>query len=72
MANHRYVLHEEFIELNALLKLLGIAPSGGHAKLMIADGLVRVDGEVETRIRRKVRAGQVVRVGDESVSVFAE
>lgn len=71
MANHRYPLTGEYIELNALLKVLGLATTGGHAKVMIAEGLVMVDGEVESRIRRKLRPGQVVRVGDEVVNIVA-
>jgi ribosome-associated protein len=71
MANHTYTLTEEYIELNALLKVLGLASTGGHAKVMIAEGLVEVDGEVESRIRRKLRPGQVVRVGDEVVNVVS-
>lgn len=50
----------EFVELCNLLKLTGFCPSGGIAKLVIADGLVTVDGQVELRKRCKVRAGQVV------------
>ena len=50
----------EFIELNNLLKIKGLCETGGMAKAVIAEGLVRVDGEVELRKRRKIRAGQVV------------
>ncbi|MEZ4601557.1 MAG: RNA-binding S4 domain-containing protein [Syntrophotaleaceae bacterium] len=50
----------EFVELNDLLKLTGMCPSGGVAKLMIAEGSVNVDGQVELRKRCKVRPGQVV------------
>lgn len=66
-----FQLQGEFIELNVLLKLLGLAPSGGAAKALIAQGAVTVDGEVETRIRRKLRAGQVVRLADEEIRVIA-
>ena len=54
LENHPYV------ELNSLLKLTGLCPSGGIAKLLIADGLVSVDGRIELRKRCKVRAGQTV------------
>jgi ribosome-associated protein len=53
---------EEFIELNKMLKILQIAQTGGHAKLMIQDGLVSLNGEQESRIRAKLRAGDVVAV----------
>ncbi len=71
MAIHHFELQGEFIELNVLLKLLGLAPSGGAAKAMIADGAVSVDGEAETRIRRKLRHGQSVRVADEDICITA-
>lgn len=69
MAVHIFPLNADFIELHALLKVLGLAPSGGAAKTLVAEGQVRVDGEVETRKARKLRAGQVVRVGGEEIRV---
>jgi ribosome-associated protein len=69
MAQLTFALRGEFIELDNLLKLLGLAPSGGAAKAMVAQGLVRVDGEVETRKSRKLRAGQVVEVAGQSIQV---
>jgi len=69
MNSQDFVLTGEFIELNVLLKLLALADSGGAAKVMIGAGLVQVDGQVETRIRRKLRGGEVVQVGDEQVRV---
>jgi len=42
LANHDFPLQGEFIELNVLLKLLGLASSGGAAKALIAEGAVRV------------------------------
>jgi ribosome-associated protein len=62
-------LRGEHIALDALLKATGLAPSGGAAKTMIADGQVQVDGTEERRKTRKVRAGQVVRIADAQVSV---
>ena len=59
----------EYIELCDLLKLTGLAGSGGMAKMLIADGLVTVDGEVELRKRRKVRGGQVVGYEGETITV---
>jgi ribosome-associated protein len=55
-----FELKGEFIPLNDLLKTTGIAPSGGEAKAMVADGLVKVDGQLELRKRCKIRKGQVV------------
>ena len=71
MAIHHFQLQGEFIELNVLLKLLALAPSGGAAKAMIAAGAVTVDGATETRIRRKLRAGQAVRFADEVIRIDA-
>ncbi len=52
--------NNEFIELNNLLKVMGLCDSGGIAKTVIADGRVRVNGNVELRMRYKVRKGQLV------------
>ena len=72
MAIHHFQLQGEFVELNVLLKLLGLAPSGGAAKALVAAGAVAVDGEIETRIRRKLRPGQVVRLADEEIRIVAD
>ena len=71
MAQQTFRLEGEYIELHNLLKLLALAPSGGIAKAMVAAGEVRVDGEVETRKTRKLRVGQVVRVGEEEICIIA-
>ena len=55
-----FVLRGEHITLDALLKATGLAPSGGIAKMMIADGRVQVDGQTELRKTCKIRAGQTV------------
>ena len=59
----------EYIELCNLLKLTGIAGSGGMAKMLVADGQVLVDGEVELRKRCKIRGGQVVACMDVTIEV---
>lgn len=51
---------EEFILLQSLLKYSGLCDTGGEAKAVIAEGLVKVDGTVETRRGKKIRAGQSV------------
>ncbi|HEX5804566.1 MAG TPA: RNA-binding S4 domain-containing protein [Azospira sp.] len=71
MTQHTFTLDREFVELHVLLKLLAIASSGGAAKALIADGQVTVDGAVETRKARKLRGGEVVRLGDEEIRVVA-
>ena len=55
-----FELRGDYITLDALLKATGLAPSGGVAKLMVADGRVQVDGREELRKTCKIRAGQVV------------
>lgn len=50
----------EYIELNNLLKVMGLVHSGGMAKTAIAEGRVTVDGHPELRRRCKIRAGHVV------------
>ncbi len=59
----------EFVELCDLLKLTGFCPSGGVAKLVIADGQVTVDGQVELRKRCKIRPGQVVEFEGRKIAV---
>lgn len=66
-----FPLRGDFIPLDALLKATGLAPSGGSARMLISDGQVRVDGQVETRKTCKIRAGQVVTFGDERIAVKA-
>ncbi len=61
----------DYIELNNLLKVVGLVSSGGLAKTLIADGLVIVDGEVELRKRCKIRDGQVVEFQNEAIRVIA-
>jgi ribosome-associated protein len=58
-----------FVELCDLLKLTGIRPSGGSAKMAIAAGLVSVDGQVELRKRCKIRPGQVVACEGQRIAV---
>jgi len=55
----------EFIELIQLLKVLGIAETGGHAKIIVDDGLVKLNGVVEIRKRAKLRVGDKVEVDGE-------
>lgn len=59
----------EFVELNSLLKLTGMCPSGGIAKMLIAEGQVTVDGQVELRKRCKIRSGQVVEFEGQQITV---
>ena len=58
-----------YIPLCDLLKLCGLTQSGGQAKHVIEEGLVKVDGRVETRKRCKIITGQVVDFDGETVKV---
>jgi ribosome-associated protein len=69
MQNLTFDLAGEFVELNQLLKLSGLCDSGGAGKTMVASGVVKVDGKKELRKTAKIRAGQVVLVGDVRISV---
>ena len=60
---------QDFIELNNLLKLTGMSPSGGIAKRVIAAGKVSVDGHVETRKRCKIKAGQSVEYAGQTINI---
>lgn len=66
-----FQLDREFVELNQLLKLAGLADSGGAGKALVASGVVRVDGVPELRKTAKIRAGQIVRAGDAEIRVRA-
>lgn len=66
-----FVLRGEFIPLDALLKATGLAPSGGRARMLIAEGQVRVDGQVDRRKTAKIRAGQRVQLAGLSIAVQA-
>lgn len=59
----------EFIPLNALLKMMNIAESGGQANMFITEGEVTVNGTVETAKRKKMRAGDEVTALGQTVKV---
>ena len=59
----------EFVELNQLLKLVGLVDSGGAGKQVVASGSVTVDGGVELRKTAKIRAGQRVVLGNATILV---
>ena len=61
----KVLLNKEPVELFKLLKFEGLTQSGGEAKKMIEQEMVYVNGEIETRKRKKIMAGDVIRFGDE-------
>lgn len=63
-------LESEFVELYKILKFEGLSESGGSAKQAIADGLVSVNGEIETRKRKKIRAGDQIDFIDHHIDII--
>ena len=64
-----FQLTTEYIELVKLLKLLRISETGGHAKIMIEDGEVYLNGVQEFRKRAKLRPGDVIKLYDETILI---
>ncbi|PLX00664.1 MAG: RNA-binding protein [Marinilabiliales bacterium] len=62
---------QEFIELNKLLKLTGVAESGGFANMVIIEEAVKVNGETEIRKRKKLHKGDVVEFNGERIDIVA-
>ena len=58
---------EGMIRLGQLLKAAGLVDTGGEAKVVLGEGLVSVNGEVETRRGRQLHAGDEVRLGEATV-----
>ena len=65
-------LHDESIKLGQFLKLANLIESGGEAKQVLAGGIVRVNGDVETRRGRQLERGDVVSVAANSARVGGE
>ncbi len=68
MESQDFILKTEYIDLSQLLKATGLAMSGGEAKMLVTEGLVFVNNEIELRKRRKLRDGDIV-VFDETNKV---
>lgn len=62
-------LRDEFIKLGQALKAAGLVESGARAKEVIAEGLVKVNGETDSRRGRKLYAGDTVTFGGEEVKI---
>ena len=59
----------EFIKLDALLKFAALVGTGGEAKFVVAEGLVKVNGETCTMRGKKLRAGDTVEFNGETVTI---
>ena len=64
-----FELEGDYVELNQLLKLVGLCDSGGQGKLIVASGAVYVDGKQELRKTCKIHAGQTVQLDDVEIRV---
>lgn len=62
---------DESIRLGQFLKLAGLAEHGGHAKMLIEDEYVTVNGHVEVRRGRRLEGGDVIAVGEEKVRLVS-
>ncbi|MFC4762708.1 RNA-binding S4 domain-containing protein [Dyella koreensis] len=71
MQELEFELDRDHVELNQLLKLVGLCDSGGAGKAIVASGAVYVDGQQELRKTCKIHAGQVVQLDDVTIHVFA-
>lgn len=68
--NIQFDLTTEYIELCNLLKVVGLADSGGRGKTMVAEGLVQVDGLIETRKTAKIRKNQIITVANHNIHII--
>ncbi|MBL4668764.1 MAG: RNA-binding S4 domain-containing protein [Flavobacteriales bacterium] len=66
---HNFSLTTEYIELIKLLKLLNLVESGADAKIVVEEGLVKYNGEVEFRKRKKLRAGDTVIFQNNTITI---
>jgi len=62
-------ISEEPVELYKVLKLENLVASGGEAKFVIAEGLVSVNGEIETRKRKKIVSGDIIVFGNQTILI---
>ncbi len=63
-------IDSEFIKLDQFLKLADIASTGGHAKFLIQEGLVKVNGEIETRRGKKLRTNDIIEVEGNKIKIL--
>ena len=60
----------EYIPLDGLLKFVGVAQTGGHAKIIIIDECVKINGEICTMRRKKVRPGDLVEIDTDQENII--
>lgn len=65
-----YFLEGEYIHLIQLLKVLNWVQTGGHAQIVVMEGLVKHNGQVDFRKRLKVKKGDIIEFGDNKVKII--
>jgi ribosome-associated protein len=65
----KFKIEGEYIELIQLLKAIGIASTGGHAKMIVDEEMIMRNGELETRKRAKLIAGDVIEIQVEQIRI---
>ncbi len=72
MTNLEFTLQPDqaFIELNKLLQILKIAQTGGHAKILIQNQEVIVNGEIETRVRKKLSKDDQIELDNHKIVIL--
>ena len=60
---------QPYIELNKILQILKVAQTGGHAKILIQNEEIKVNGETETRIRNKLKVGDIIIFEDKQITI---
>ncbi len=63
-------INREPVELYKILKFEGMVPSGGEAKLVIANGMVKLNGKVETQKRKKIMSGDMIEFNNEAILII--
>ena len=65
-------INREPVELYKILKFEGLVESGGEAKAVIEQGMVKVNGEVETRKRKQIVSGDLIEFSGEKLKISLE
>ena len=66
----KFELNNEYIELYKLIKVMDLVDSGGHAKILIEEGMVKRNGEIELRKRAKILTGEIIEINDDIIEVI--
>lgn len=72
MIEKKIPIATEFIKLDQFLKFAGIAETGGHAKEIVTEGVVSVNGEICLQRGKKLRSGDVVELDDYRLTICAD